>query len=133
MEPVIAVGEFADRVQAQLTEVLADLGKTIAAQLPWVRWHVEFPRSRIYGFVGLLVFSSDRDPETELVVVTVELRESRGWTIDVTDRESLPLVEELVLRQHCDNIDAIDVAKAVEDIRVLLQPIAERIIRELLP
>jgi len=133
MEQVMAVKDFADQVQAGLRRVLADIGETAATGLPWVKWHVEFPKSRVYDLVGLLVFTSYRDPETELVVVTVHHRGCRGWTIDVTDRESLALVDDLALQQQCENIAATDAGKTVEDIRAILGPITERIVRELAP
>jgi hypothetical protein len=91
------------------------------------------PKPRVYDLVGLLVLTSYRDPETDLVVVTVEHRSSRGWTIDVTDRESLALVDDLDLQQECKKIDATDAGKTVEDFRAILQPITERIVRELAP
>ena len=133
MEPLTAMSDFLDQLQPQLRAVLAKLGADITLDRPSVRWHVEFPKSRIYGLVGLLIFSSYREPETELVVVTVQYRETSGWSIDVTDRESMPLVDEIDLQRLARNVDSVNADRAANGIRTILEPISKRIIEELFP
>jgi len=128
-----AMSDFLDQLQPQLRAVLAKLGADITLDRPSVRWHVEFPKSRIYGLVGLLIFSSYREPETELVVVTVQYRETSGWSIDVTDRESMPLVDEIDLQRLARNVDSVNADRAANGIRTILEPISKRIIEELFP
>jgi len=133
VEPLTAMSDFLDQLQPQLRAVLAKLGADITLDWPSVRWHVEFPKSRIYGLVGLLIFSSYREPETELVVVTVQYRETSGWSIDVTDRESMPLVDEIDLQRLARNVDSVNADRAANGIRTILEPISKRIIEELFP
>jgi hypothetical protein len=131
VESLTAMSDFLDQLQPQLRAVLGKLGADITLARPSVRWHVEFPKSRIYGLVGLLIFSSSREPEIELVVVTVQYRETSSWSIDVTDRESMPLVDEADLQRLAQNVDSVNADRAANGIRTILEPISKRIIEEL--
>lgn len=81
---------FSEDLGVHLRAVLGSLGALIADRVPGIAWHVELPASHIYDLVALLVFTAAQDRQTELVVVSVELRgTAQGrFTIDVTDRES---------------------------------------------
>jgi hypothetical protein len=97
VEPVTAPeGDcFAADLAALMRPVLEQLGTTLTARAKGVTWNVEFPPSRVDGFVALLTFVSHRDPTVELVVLSMGLRRrpSVSWTVDVRDRESAPLYE----------------------------------------
>jgi hypothetical protein len=86
---------FAAQVKALVEPELEQLGKSIAERVPHVRWHAEFPRSRVLEFRALLVFTSDADTTTELAVVSIEFQREPEprLAMDVTDAESMPLRE----------------------------------------
>jgi hypothetical protein len=126
---------FSEELGVHLRAVLGSLGALIADRVPGIAWHVELPASQIYDLVALLVFTAAHDRQTELVVVSVEFREAaqQRLTIDVTDRESVPLIDDMALREQCDAISMLSAVSAADDVGAILTPIGDRIVRELSP
>lgn len=121
---------FLPTLRARLAVLLETLGAAVADRVPGVVWRAEMPRSRIYDLVALLTFARVGDPETELVALSLELREG-SWTLDVTDRESLPLMGHLTPRDDGADIDMSSVGAASAGIETLLREWRERIVSEL--
>jgi hypothetical protein len=86
---------FAPTLAARLTPVLVECAVAVTTGLPDTEWHLEFPASTRYLFVGLLVFHPRDDRSTELAVVTVEVSESPRLRamVDLTNRQPVLLGE----------------------------------------
>jgi hypothetical protein len=84
-------GEMSWRVRV----LLERLAESVTARSTSTHWHVEeVPASAAHGREAMLIFTSPLDSNVEEVVVTVELHEAQdAWSVDVIDREGLPLLE----------------------------------------
>jgi hypothetical protein len=127
--------ELLKALRVRFATLLETFGAAIADRVPGINWRAELPASHIYDLAAVLTFFSADDPETELVAVTLELRDltSGTWMIDVTDRESLRLTGHLAPLEQDALVDMGSVETAVSDIESILQSWNERIVRELAP
>lgn len=110
--------------------VLTAFGEAVTKPTVGADWHVEFPPSRVYDFVALLVFTSKSEPGLELAVVSVEFSGAPelSWAIDVVDRDSRPLAEAQDLAIDLQVAMASDAAVAASAVRDFLEASAHLVV-----
>jgi hypothetical protein len=75
--------------------LLERLAEAVTDRTNSAQWHVEQgPASATHRREAMLIFTSPLDPTVEEVVVTVSFHDAAdAWSLDVIDREGLPLVQ----------------------------------------
>jgi hypothetical protein len=75
--------------------MLERLAEAVTERTNSTQWHMEqVPASAAHRREAMLIFTSPLGPTVEEVVVTVELHDAAdAWSLDVIDREGLPLVQ----------------------------------------
>lgn len=124
---------FRDDLAVRLQAALAEVAATIIAHAPGARFHFEFPASRLYAFVGLLIFTHEDDPTTEEAVLSVQLSElpTTTWTIDIVGRDSVLLAELTNLSPDSALRMAAEPAAAADTVTTFLRENAGLIAREI--
>jgi hypothetical protein len=124
-----------DELRERLMVTLKTFGASIAERVPGTQWRAEMPSSHVYDLVALLTFSSSLDPDTELVVVSLESRnlQEGSWTLDVTDRESMPLTDGVTLLDGTRPMATSTLDAAMAEIQAVLGSWGDRIVGELSP
>lgn len=125
--------EFHDDLSGQLRARLTALAPNITSRAPGTRFHLEFPLSRIYEFVGLLIFTHEDNPTTEDAVLSVELTRHPApkWTIDIVGKDSLALSELGDLAPDLQESMAADAAVAADVVADFLRENVDAIVKEL--
>ena len=105
------IDDFPNR-ESSVRPVLERLGQLVAKEVPGAEWHLEFPRSNVFDFSGLLIFHMPGVME-DAAVLEISLRGSTpAWTIDAIGFEGVYLDEERHLPESLNRAMTEDASAA---------------------